>query len=399
MTNKEDSPKYKLAILTSHPIQYHVPLFQKIAQHSRIDLMVYFCSDYGVTEKIDPGFGVAFKWDIPLLEGYSYKFLKNYLPGISGGRLWLSFNPGIIKELWKERYDAVLIHGYVALSNWLAIIGARLNNTSVILRGETILRHNQNKLLQFIKKAYLKLFFSRIKAFLPIGTRSREFFLTYGVPESRMFPTPYSVDNEFFIEQREIWQDNINEIKEELGIPKDTPVILYASKITKRKHPMDILKAFEKLKEKATLVFVGDGNSRPTLEKYVERRNIGNVFFVGFKNQSELPKYYTIADVFVLPSSYEPWGLAINEAMCFGLPIITTEAVAASADLVCHGENGFIYPVGDIDKLTNSLSKLLQETELRIKMGKRSSEIIAKWSYKEDEEGILASLEYVKRGN
>ncbi len=387
--------KYKLAILTSHPVQYQTPFFKKLAQHSQIDLMVYFCSRHGVEKKVDSGFGVAFKWDIPLLEGYQYKFLKNYFPFITGNRLWLSVNPAIIKELRKGKYDAILIHGYVAISNWLAFIGARLSRTPIIFRGETVLWHSQHKLGRAIKGLFLKFLFRRIDAFLPIGRRSREFYLTYGVSENRMFLTPYSVDNEYFIEQRKKWQGRRGEIKKELNISENIPLILYASKITQRKRPMDILKAFEKLEQKAVLVFVGDGELRPILERYVKKNNIKNVFFIGFKNQTELPKYYSIADIFVLPSSYEPWGLAINEAMCYALPIITTDAVAAAIDLVHHKENGYIYPVGDIDKLTDCLSKLLKEFGLGKKMGKRSLEMIAKWSYKEDVKGVLAVLEYV----
>lgn len=388
---------YKLTILASHPIQYQVPLFKKLAQHPEIDLVVYFCSNHGVIKKIDPGFGVAFKWDIPLLEGYRYKFLKNYFPSISGNRLWMSINPDIIKGLWNGHHDAIIIHGYISITNWFAFLGAWLTRTPILFRGETILRPNQPRFRQVMKYLYLKFLFSKIDAFLPIGTRSREFYFAYGVTENRMFLTPYSVDNEFFITQMKIWHKRKEEIKKGLSISEDTPVILYASKITKRKNPMDLLIAFAQLRQKAALVFVGDGELRLILESYVKDKSIANVFFTGFKNQTELPKYYAAADIFVLPSSYEPWGLVVNEAMCYALPIITTDTVAASADLVYHGKNGFIYPASNVDKLAKYLTKLLQEPELRKKMGKRSFKIIEKWSYKEDVGGILAALKNVKK--
>jgi len=121
--------KYKLAILTSHPIQYQVPLFHKLAESSKIDFMVYFCSDFGATEKIDPkGFGIAYKWDIPLLDGYSYKFLKNYSLRPST-EFWGQINPGIIRELFKGNYDAVLIHSYALFTSWLAFLGAIITRT------------------------------------------------------------------------------------------------------------------------------------------------------------------------------------------------------------------------------------------------------------------------------
>ncbi|MHC2995248.1 MAG: glycosyltransferase family 4 protein [Candidatus Atribacteria bacterium] len=399
MNNKENSKKYKLAILTSHPIQYQAPLFKKLAQHPKIDLTVYFCSDHGVTKKVDPGFGVAFKWDIPLLEGYRYKFLKNYFPFISGNRLWLSVNLGIIKELWKEKYDAILIHGYVALSGWLAFLGTRLSKTPILFRGETILRPGQSRLKRVVKSLCLKALFRKIDAFLPIGTRSREFYLAYDVPESRMFLTPYSVDNEFFHRKyKELIADK-NKLKEKLGIPSEMPIILYASKMIPRKRAIDLLKAFKMVQEKrnAVLVFVGDGVERPVLESYTKEHNLKNVYFVGFKNQTELSEYFVVADVFVLPSTNEPWGLIINEVMNFGLPIITTDKVGAGPDLVKDGENGFIYSIGDIERLAECLLTLLKELELRERMGRCSLEIISNWGYDACVEGVLKGLRYVRQ--
>ena len=390
--------KYRLAVLASHPVQYQVPLFRKLAQHPQIELVVYYCSDFGVTEKVDPGFGISIKWDIPLLEGYKYRFLRNYAFRPSPSRLSGLINPGIIRELRRERYDAILIHGYALATNWLAFIGAWITQTPIIFRGETFLRSDQSRWRRAIKHIILKPFFQKIEAFLPIGIRSREFYLSYGISEDQMFLTPYSVDNEFFMKQEERWRARRVEVRRELNIPESIPTILCVAKMTQRKRPMDLLKAFEPLKEKAVLAFVGDGELRSMLENYVQDRNIRNIFFLGFKNQSELPKYYVIADTFVLPSSYEPWGLVINEAMCYGLPIITTDGVAASADLVRHGENGFIYPAGDIDTLTDLQQRLLYDSEKRQKMGQRSREIISTWNYDACVDGILKALEYVTQG-
>lgn len=388
--------KFKLAVLSSHPIQYQTPLFRKLAAHVQIDLTVYFCSDFGATEKVDPGFGKAFKWDIPLLEGYSYKFLKNYSPFPSPNSFLGLINAGILTELKRNRYDVILIHGYTLATNWLAFVTALMRRTPVIFRGETVLRINQSSIKAFLKKLLLPAFFRRIKAFLPIGKISHDFYRYHGVPQERLFLTPYSVDNDFFITQGKNYKDERNKIRNEIGIPAENAVLLYASKMTPRKRPFDCLKTFEQLNGNASLLFVGDGELRPALEAYIYEKRIQNVFCVGFKNQSELPRYYTAADIFVLPSYYEPWGLAINEAMCFGLPIVTTDGVAAAADLVHHGENGFIYPIGDEEALTKYLDELVGNPEKRQKMGQRSMEIISKWNYDVCIEGIFRALKYCK---
>jgi glycosyltransferase involved in cell wall biosynthesis len=204
------------------------------------------------------------------------------------------------------------------------------------------------------------------------------------------------VDNDFFFQQRDTLCIQKSELKRELGIAPETPVILYVAKLIPRKRPLDLLRAFEGLEPRAALVFVGEGVLRGELDAYAHAKQIADVGFVGFKNQTELPRYYAMADIFVLPSAYEPWGLVINEAMCFGLPIITTDGVAAAYDLV--KENGFIYPIGDVTALRSRLQELILDPERRARMGRKSLEIISGWNYDADVQGILHALEFVRSG-
>ena len=392
--NKGQMVKYRLAILTLHPIQYQVPLFRRLATHPQVDLMVYFCSDHGVIEELDPEFGVAFRLDIPLLNGYRSRFLKTYGVWPSPGRFGGLLNPGILPELWKGRYDAVLIFGYGLPVYWFGVLGARLSRTPILLSGETLLREDQPIWWRTLKGMLLGFLFRQVEAFLPIGTRSAEFYRHYGIPEGRLFLMPYSVDNDFFLDQASIWKAKVAETKKELGLKEDMPVILYLSKLIRRKRPLDLLMAFERLDREAALVFVGEGELRSPMEEQVRRRGMKNVRFVGFKNQTEVPRYYAIGDVFVLPSGYEPWGIVVNEAMCFGLPVIATDAVAAAVDLVHHGENGYVYRAGDINGLTRALEALLGDPDLRQSFGRRSLGVISRWSYEADVEGVLMALEF-----
>lgn len=389
--------RFKLALLISHPIHYQVALFQKLAQHPNIDLTVYFCSDEGVTAKYRKDLGISYKWDVPLLEGYRYEFLKNWSPVPSANRFWGLFNPGIIRKLWNERYDAILVHGYNYLTHWLVFVAAWLKGSPVLLRGETVLRNEKSLFRVLRKKLLFKALFPRIGAFLPIGTKSRELYQHYGIPGEKLFLTPYAVDNDRFYAEAERWKRKKAEIKRETGIPERIPVILYAAKMISRKRPLDCLRAFQPVADKAALLFVGDGELRSSLEAYTRENKLRNVFFAGFKNQSEIARYYAASDIFVLPSSYEPWGLVVNEAMCFGLPIITTEGVAAAADLVRHRENGFVYQPGNVEALGKCLTELIADPGRREKMGLRSREIIEGWNYDVCVEGVLKALESLKQ--
>ena len=130
----------------------------------------------------------------------------------------------------------------------------------------------------------------------------------------------------------------------------------------------------------------------PDSHKFVDSHY--GIHFVGFKNQTELPKYYAIADVFVLPSQTgETWGLVVNEAMCFGLPIIASDIIGCAPDLVRHGENGFVFPSGNKEKLSDSIQDLISNQEKRMRFGNESLKIIQGYNYDKDVEGILSALD------
>ncbi len=169
--------------------------------------------------------------------------------------------------------------------------------------------------------------------------------------------------------------------------------MLFTGKLIEKKRPGDLIEAFARVRQKTrcALVLVGDGAMRPTLEEYVRKKRIQDVHFLGFRNQSEIPRLYALADVFVLPSSSEPWGLSVNEAMCFALPVILSDQIGAGFDLL-QG-NGFRYPWGNIEQLSFYLEQLLQEEELRKQMGARSREIVEDWSIDTCVEAILKAVE------
>lgn len=388
--------KYRLAVVTTHPIQYQAPLFRKLALSPQIDLMVYFCSNPGLKGRIDPGFNLPVTWDVPLLEHYPHRFLSNFswrfIPRPEN--FWSCLNPGIIPEILKGRYDAVLIHGYSLATHWLAFLTAYFCGLPILLHGETVL-HSSSSDFWGVKKRILSKLFRKITAFLYIGTRSRQFYESFGIPQKQLFFCPYSVDNDFFKKLHP--RADKESIRKKLRIPEKKPVILYAAKFIPRKRPQDCLKAFERISDKASLVMVGDGALRSELTEYAAAKKIPRVFFAGFKNQTEIADFYALADVFVLPSFFEPWGVVVNEAMCFGLPVITTDGVASAADLVRHRENGFVYPAGDIDRLSNYLNVLVSSPSERKRMGERSFQMISNWNYDCCVDNILAALEYARR--
>ena len=380
-----------LAIIASHPIQYQAPLFRALASRPEIDLTVFFCSDWGLKAYRDEGFGQEVKWDVPLLEGYSSEFLPNVSPKPNPSRFWGLINPAIVQRLRKGDFDAVWVHGWARFTDWLAMLTAFASGIPVLLRGETNLLLTLSPWKAKLKRAILSRLFKRVSAFLAIGRYNAEFYEAYGVPKEKIFPVPYAVDNDFFLSKAEELLPKKIELKRKFGIPDDLPVILFSGKLTSVKRPMDLLKAYARVSKdlKAALMFVGDGLLRSDLETYIREEGLQYVYFVGFQNQTELPKFYAVADVFVLPSGFEPWGLVVNEAMCFGLPLILSNQVSAAGDLLRDRVNGYLYHTGDIATLAQQLKQIVLDEGMRNKMGTISHEFIKRWGISEDVEGII----------
>jgi glycosyltransferase involved in cell wall biosynthesis len=394
----------KLAIFISHPVFYQVPLYQKLNQ--KVNLTVYYYSKFGAERYFDPQFKKEFKWDINLLEGYNYKFLKNY--SFKPGFHFFGFiNFGIFKEIFKNKFDAILINSWSYLSDWLVILACLISKTKLLLRVES--PYNQeilkSKWKLFIKKIIFgKILFPKVHTFLYIGEENRKFYKFYGVPDEKLFFAPYAVDNERFQKEYERLKDKKEELRKELGIEPDDIVILFVGKLIPKKRPMDLLKAYESilgtsdvpsidgniLTSDIHLLYVGDGELRLNLEKYTKEHNLKNVHFVGFKNQTEISKYYAMSDIFVLPSDVgETWGLVVNEAMNFRLPVIVSDLVGCGSDLVKHGENGYIFKTGNIEELARYLEELIINEEKRKLFGEKSFEIVKGYNYDKTVESIL----------
>ncbi len=390
--------RYKLAIVASHPIQYQAPLFRYLAQDPRLDVTVYYCWDFGISEAgFDKELGVKVKWDVPLLDGYKYVLLKNYSskPGTS---FFGQINPSIVGELRKNKYDAALIHGYTTVTSWLIFFTRWYTGAKIILRGEANMGKRNGTMKNLVKLLVLKNLFKTIPAFLYSYRLNKEFFTHYGVPEEKLFFFPCAVDNDFFGRKFEELKLKKNELKKSIGIKNlEAPTFIFIGKLMKRKRTFDILKACELLRENTefNVLFVGDGEDRKALEKYVRERGIKNIYFLGFKNQSEIPVYYAVSDILLLPSEFDPSPKQVNEAMNFGIAFIISDRVGTAPDLIADSGCGFIYEFGDVNALAGHMEKLATDAALLQRCRENSLRTVAKWSYREDADGILTAIKSI----
>ena len=358
--------------------------------------MVYYGHDGSVTGEIDREFGIPITWDRPLLTGYRSVFLTTRARRLGRWRQAAS-HAAVVGHLWRGRYDAVFIHSYATTLSLFAYLGAWLSRTPVLLRTESHLLRPRPATMQAAKRFVLRTLFRHTAAFLVIGEANRRFYEFYGVSPTVMFWTPYSVDNEYLVAEQRWLAPEREAIQREIGIATGRPVIVYSGKLIELKRVEDLVQAVKLLsrdEQPAELLIIGEGPRRLLLTELAGRLGI-KVTFAGFQNQTQLARYYLCGDVFVLPSSRETWGLVLNEAMVFGMPIVTTAAVGAGVDLVVAGVTGYTYEAGDCEALARHLDTLLKDSEARRRMGEAARRRIAAYTHDEGVKGVLAALECV----
>jgi glycosyltransferase involved in cell wall biosynthesis len=384
--------KVRVAHLVSHPIQYFVPLYRSLANRPEIDLTVFFCCGASLGEHFDRGFGRYITWDVPLAEGYHYHVSsmaskRHPLDGFDW-RLDMS----IIRRLVQEQYDIIWLHGRMSLHAWFAMFYGRFKGIPVFLRDDANLLVPRSVCKRILKRTILPLFYRNIIG-LAVSRSNQTFFKHYGT--GIIFPCGYAVDNRALQARHNTLRKQRSALRASFGVEGDEPLILFCGKLIAHKCPELLLEAFSTVRNttRCSLLFVGDGQLKRKLEESVSARNIPNVHFVGFLNQTELPNAYASADLMVLPSSYkETWGLVVNEAMNFGLPVIVSDHVGCADDLVKNRVNGLVFESGNLEALVSCLNSLIGSAPVREAYGKNSLKAVAAYSLEESTKQIVTAF-------
>jgi glycosyltransferase involved in cell wall biosynthesis len=384
----------RLAIITSHPIQYYAPWFRHLKAHSDLTLRVFYLLESTVTNQADKQFKGSTSWDIPLLEGYDYEFVSNISKRPGTGHFWGLQNPTLIKQVKAFQPDAVLMmnYNYASLYRFLYTWG----ETPLLFRGDSHRLIPERGLKADLKRQWIAQIYRRFNVCLYVGKANRDYFRYHGVGEDQLFFSPHAIDNERFIGQAETAALEAIQWKKDLGIPLDHQVILFAGKFIAKKRPLDLLQAFLKAAlSKVSLLFVGAGELEYDLKRQAQLSRHPHIYFAPFQNQSMMPRTYAAGDVMVLPSHgpSETWGLAVNEAFCLGVPVIASDHVGCTSDLVVPEKTGLIFPAGDVDTLSHSLKTAFSKGGRQLaQWGKNGQQHIHHYSYRYATEGLLSAL-------
>lgn len=358
------SARFRIAFIVSHPIQYYAPLYRELSKRVGFDVKVFY-TWRDDRPAHDSKFQRNFAWDIPLMEGYDFEVVPNesHDPG-THHRAGLK-NSSLVGRVKAWNPDAVQITGYNYISHGRAIRELSALGIPVIFRGDSHLLDGRGRWWKWlIKKKILTRIYRRPAAFACVGRANRNYYRAFGVPESKLFHVPHTIDVERFSGDDVESEARAGQWRQNLGISKDYMVFLYAAKFEARKRPLELLRAFGQAKlSKTALLFVGSGELEEKLKAEASklRDSSSRIDFLSFQNQSVMPDVYRLGDVLVLPSGYgETWGLSVNEAQACGRPALVSDCVGCSQDIVRPGENGGIFRTDDWGGCGDALRRMAE---------------------------------------
>lgn len=371
----------RLAIITTHPIQYYAPIFKQLTDNG-IDCKVFYTwGEAGIKEKFDPDFNKIVEWDIPLLEGYQYEFCNNssknpgthYFNGI--------VNPYLIQSIVEFGSTHVLVFGW-NFNSHLKVLRYFKGKITVLFRGDSTLIDDSNgfSFKSLARKYFLTWIYQHVDFALYVGKANKAYYKKFGLKEEQLIFAPHAIDNDRFSlisHQQQFW---IEKIKQEFSIHETDITIIFCGKFQDKKNPFLLLEAVKELSiNNLHLIFVGNGK----LESKLKTCQNKNIHFLPFQNQTLMPAVYRLGDIFCLPSQGpgETWGLAVNEAMACSRAVLVSDKCGCAVDLIDDGENGYVFESNNIIDLINKIKFIIVNKEVTIKMGNKSLQKIQNWSF------------------
>jgi glycosyltransferase involved in cell wall biosynthesis len=396
------------AYVITHPIQYYTPLLQQLARSAPDQVQVLYCSGELASSHAQAGFGVPYRWDVPLLEGYRYRFLENRAAHPSTSTFFGLDNPALSQIIASRTYNAVVVNGWHFKSAWRTIIACWRNRIPVMVRSDSHLRGTAS-FRKWGKWPLYRKFIPHLDGCLAAGTWSSDYFEKYGASPDHIFKIPHCVDNRRFEQEMLRLRPQREQLRRNWGIPPDAIVYLFAGKFIPVKRPLDFVNAIGRVsvtrpkviagpqavgKSEVFGLMAGDGPLREPCGEQA-RRSGAPVRFAGFLNQSQIAEAYAAADALVLPSETETWGMVVNEAMASGLPCIVSDRVGCGPDAIDRGVTGDIHAMGNVDALAELMAQYADPAKLAA-MGQNAKRKIESYSVPAAADALLDAVEIVR---
>jgi len=377
--------KIKKVLLITHSIApYRIPLFNYINQMGDFDFKVVTLAEREKNRN----------WRINHNE---IKFNQKVLPGLhffiygEKREIPIHLNGKVIVTIWQYNPDVIITAGYDSLAYWQAFLYCKIFKKKYILWNESsLLSVGSIKGIRGLLKRFI---IKGSNNYVAFGTKAKEYLEFLGANPKNVFTSVNTVDLEYFRGEFLKLKKDRNLFAKRKKYPKI--LFLFVGQLIKRKGVIQILSALDILKDNEIgLLIIGDGPEENKLKNYCRENNLDNVFFEEFKQQEELAKYYSLTDIFILPSFEEVWGLVVNEALASGLYVLCSKYSGSAYDLIKEGWNGKIFNPNNIDEIVN----LIKQTKEQIDNIRKMRETISQYTCRDFgiKESAQAFLEAIK---
>jgi glycosyltransferase involved in cell wall biosynthesis len=380
-----------LAVIESHPVQYHAPVYRVLGNSFGVPLTVIYGSDFSVAGYHDKEFRASFKWDVDLLNGYDSRFLRKVGQG-GAETVEAVSTKGLTRAIREIKPTAILLNGYGRRFDRKALPVSIRSSLPLMFRGETTDHAEQRSTAkQLVRDSFLRWLYGYCSKLLYIGQNSLNHYRRLGCKENKLFFSPYCVDAQPFQAGEDDRGKCRSTTRRDLGIDQQKLVLLFSGKLTQRKGPDLLIRSLNRLPgdltQKIELLFLGSGTMKEELEGMAKKSNL-SAHFVGFKNQTDLSGFYHAADLLVLPSRRsETWGLVVNEAMMHGLPCVVSNQVGCYPDLIGRNETGVVFESDNDQALAEAVQQALPLTN-RLEIRNECRARVAQYSVEKAASGI-----------
>lgn len=365
-----------LLVVQGAPTQFDVPLYNYLATVAGFELtVVYTQTGNRAGVNYDPEIGRAPQWDHVTSEVY-----QRYDLSSTEAR-----RPHQVASLIIDRKpDLVLISGYFPPLHRKLVRPLKKAGLKVGLRSDNTLQHSNFRGIKgLVKKLVLPLWLRRYDSWHPVGSLAGSYLQHVSAIQRPIYFFPYNVDNDWFSHRSQQCAEQRQALLQGMGFTTDNYVVLGVLKWHQREDPLILIRAFRRLvagNSRARLVLAGDGPLRAEVLQMLHGME-DKVYLPGYVPYSRLPELYAVADIFVHPAPREPWGVSVNEALACGVPVLLSSGVGAGKDLVETGRNGWIFPVGDCNALSQRLIELSRLPGDRPTMQEICQTSMHNWSY------------------
>lgn len=377
----------RVAIVTNILTPYRVPLFKQLNKFEDLNIIVYLLAENEKNRL----------WSIDDKVNFECKLLPDYGIDLSSHIKFIChFNPHIINEIQKQNFDVIICAGYDSFTSLLVFFMSKIKRIPLIFwSGSTA--YENNNILRHIGRPLINMFTKYSDGFIAYGSRAEQFLISNGASRKKIFKAYNTVDTSYYMNMCQRYKNQRPKIINENNFSSGNKFILYVGQLIDRKGIKTLIDAFKQINydNNISLLIIGEGRDKNKYIDYCSKNKIRNVYFLGHKNMDELSKYYSISDIFVLPSLSEVWGLVINEALACGLPVITTNKVGASEDLIFDGKNGFVVRINDVGQLSAAMTNILSNQKLANSMSQASLKIIKNYSIYNSAYQFLNAIHYV----